>query len=56
MKPENWGWALKENCFEPIQTLLPPAPDKLLNTIFCNCKNGGNNVGGCRKRGCRIVG
>lgn len=51
MDPEKWGWTLKDNCLEPIQTLLPPAPEKLLNTIFCNCKKGCNNNCGCRKVG-----
>ena len=36
---------------EPIQTTLPPAPKKLLNTIFCNCKKGC-----CTRCGCRRVG
>ncbi|GBM07127.1 hypothetical protein AVEN_177089-1 [Araneus ventricosus] len=36
LDPENWGWVLKDNSLEPIQTLLPPAPEKLLNTIFCD--------------------
>lgn len=25
---------------EPVQTLLPSAPEELLNTMFCNCKKG----------------
>ena len=51
MDPEKWGWTLKENCLKPIPTLLPPAPENLLNTIFCNCKKGCNNNCGCRKVG-----
>lgn len=36
---------------EPIPSLLPPAPDTLLNSIFCNCsKSCGFNCG-CRKIG-----
>ncbi|KAF0711628.1 Uncharacterized protein FWK35_00035130 [Aphis craccivora] len=38
LNPEDWGWVFKDNGLEPIQTLLPPALEKLLNTIFCNCK------------------
>lgn len=34
-----------------MTSLLPPAPPKLLNTIFCNCsKNCGGNCG-CKKLG-----
>ncbi|KAF0743530.1 Uncharacterized protein FWK35_00028423 [Aphis craccivora] len=37
LNPEGWGWVFKDNGLEPIQTLLPPALEKLLNTIFlCN--------------------
>jgi len=38
LDPEDWGWVFKDNGLEPVQTLLPPAPEKLLNTFFCNCK------------------
>ncbi|GBO15802.1 hypothetical protein AVEN_219756-1 [Araneus ventricosus] len=51
LDPENWGWVLKDNSLEPIQTLLPPAPEKLLNAIFCNCKKGCNYNSGCKKVG-----
>ena len=47
--PEEWGWKLINNSLEPIQTLLPPAPEKLLNTIFCNCKKGCVKNCGCKK-------
>ncbi|GBN93114.1 hypothetical protein AVEN_72877-1 [Araneus ventricosus] len=53
LDPENWEWVLKDNSLEPIQTLLPPAPEKPLNTIFCNCKKGFNYNCGCEKS--RIV-
>lgn len=51
MNPESWGWVLKEDNLEPIQTLLGPAPEKLLNTIFCDCKKGCNNKCSCKKVG-----
>ena len=38
--PSDWGWKLVDNTLEPIDTLLLPAPERLLNTIFCNCKKG----------------
>ncbi|GBO31093.1 hypothetical protein AVEN_144736-1 [Araneus ventricosus] len=51
LDPENWGWVSKDNGLEPIQTLLPPASEKLLNTIFCNCKKGRNCNCACKKVG-----
>ena len=36
---------------ELIQTILPPAPEKLLNTIICNCKKGCSTKCGCRRVG-----
>jgi transcription elongation factor Elf1 len=45
------GNYIVDNTLEPIHTLLPPAPEKLLNTIFCNCKNGCNAKCGCKKVG-----
>ena len=51
LNPEDWGWKLTDNTLEPIQTILPPAPDKLLNTIFCNCKKGCGAKCGCRRVG-----
>lgn len=51
LNPEDWGWKLINNTLEPIQTLFPPAPEKLLNITFCNCKKGCNAKCGCRKVG-----
>lgn len=51
LNPEDWGWKLIDNTLEPIKTLLPPAPEKLLNTIFCNCKKGCSAKCGCKKVG-----
>jgi hypothetical protein len=51
LTPEDQSWKLVDNTLEQIQTLLPPAPEKLLNTIFCNCKKGCNAKCGCKKVG-----
>lgn len=51
LEPQEWGWVLQNEILEPTTTLLPPAPDELLNTIFCNCKNGCGSRCGCRKSG-----
>jgi len=34
LNPEQWGWAMNDNILEPVTTLLPPAPEELLNMIF----------------------
>ncbi|GFY41262.1 uncharacterized protein TNIN_343811 [Trichonephila inaurata madagascariensis] len=51
LDPQKWGWILRNEFLEPITTVLSPAPDELLNTIFCNCKNGCGSRCGCRKLG-----
>ena len=51
LNPEDWGWKLTDNILELIQTILPPAPEKLLNTIICNCKKGCSTKCGCRRVG-----
>lgn len=57
LNPEQWGWTIINNILEPLKTLLPAAPDVLLNTIFCNCTKGCNTNCGCRKVGlsCSIL-
>lgn len=51
MEPLEWGWVLQNEFLEPMTTILPPAPEELLNTLFCNCKNGCGPRCGCRKSG-----
>ncbi len=51
LDPEEWGWKLVNNVLEPMYTLLPPAPEHLLNTIFCNCKMGCNSKCGYKQVG-----
>lgn len=51
MNPEDWGWVFKDNSLRQIRTLFPPAPEKLLSTIFRNCKKGCNYNCGCKKVG-----
>lgn len=57
LNPEQWGWVMNNNFLEPITTMLPPAPDSLLNMIFCNCTKGCGPNCGCRKVGlpCSVV-
>lgn len=42
---------LRDNFLEPIQILLPPLPEKLLNILFCACKTGCRKNCGCQKVG-----
>ncbi|CAH0555189.1 unnamed protein product [Brassicogethes aeneus] len=51
LQPQEWGWVLENETLIPVTTLLPPAPDELLTSIFCNCKNGCGSRCGCRKSG-----
>ena len=37
--PEDWGWELAGDSLQPIKIDLPPAPEKLLQIIRCNCKH-----------------
>lgn len=48
---------MNNNVLEPIMTLLPPAPDELVNMIFCNCKKGCGTNCSCKKIGikCSII-
>lgn len=57
LNPENWGWIMNNNVLEPIMTLLPPAPDELVNMIFFNCKKGCGTNCSCKKIGikCSII-
>lgn len=51
LNPQDWGWVFKNGLLEPIKTSQPPAPDCLLNMIFCNCSKGCGALCGCRKLG-----
>lgn len=37
--------------FYPVSMTEPPAPEKLLQSLFCSCKSGCENSCGCRKTG-----
>ena len=50
--PEEWGWKIKDNKLFPVVSDKPPAPQKLLEIIHCNCKGQCNrNQCSCRKHG-----
>ncbi|KAG8314776.1 hypothetical protein J6590_084928 [Homalodisca vitripennis] len=38
LDPEQWGWKHVNNALEPTHTLLPPAPEKLLNSVSATAK------------------
>lgn len=47
----NWGWQKCNEGLIPVPLLQPPAPDKLLQLIFCRCKKDCQRACGCRKAG-----
>lgn len=52
LPPENWGWKKNnENLLMPVTMTQRPAPDNLLEMIFCGCKTGCGAAWGCRKAG-----
>nr|CAI5852294.1 unnamed protein product [Callosobruchus analis] len=51
LEPQEWGWTMRNGFLEPVTTITPPAPDELLNIIFCNYKSGRGSRCGCRKAG-----
>ena len=38
LDPNDWGWRVRDDRFEPCMADLPPAPDALLQIIRCNCR------------------
>lgn len=48
---ENWGWKYSRNMLIPVTMTQLPAPDNLLQMLFCNCKKGCGAACGCRKSG-----
>jgi hypothetical protein len=40
LPPTKWGWELTDGQLQPLFTRQPPAPEKLLSLISCNCKSG----------------
>ena len=53
----DWGWKLESGGLHPIASLLPPAPDNLLNLISCNCKGiCSTSACECRRSGIQCSG
>lgn len=51
IRPEDWGWHTVGDSLNPVTTLLPPAPDNLLNLISCKCRAGCQQRCECRRSG-----
>ncbi|CAH1155651.1 unnamed protein product [Phaedon cochleariae] len=51
--PQDWGWKSTRNGLTPIPTLIDAAPQELLSTISCKCKQGCRAACSCRKTGLR---
>ena len=57
---EEWGWRIENDCFNPVTTDKPVAPDNVLKVIRCKCKSTsknqcGSNVCTCRKNGLKCM-
>lgn len=55
LDPKEWGWTTVSSALEPIRSLDPAAPDKILNMIFCSCKTECGPRCGCRKSGVKCT-
>lgn len=51
ISPEKWGWQFDSGLMKPIPMNQPPAPENLLQMLFCTCKSGCGTACGCRKSG-----
>ena len=51
LPPQQWGWKLHEGILVPVESDLPPAPQRLMNIVSCGCKSGCGHSCGCRKAG-----
>jgi len=57
LPPTEWGWEVINGQLQPVFTRQPPAPEKQLTLISCNCKSGCEWSCGCKKSGlfCTIL-
>ena len=55
LEPQDWGWMLQNQLLEPTTTILPPAPDELLNTIFASAKMVAARAADAGNRGCTVL-
>ncbi|CAC5355488.1 unnamed protein product [Mytilus coruscus] len=52
LNAQEYGWFISDNKLLPTKSVLPPAPEVLLNIIRCNCKqNCDSKRCTCRKHG-----
>lgn len=35
--PSNYGWTERDGLYEPVPTLIPPAPDSVVELVRCQC-------------------
>ncbi|CAH0381987.1 unnamed protein product [Bemisia tabaci] len=55
LPPKDWGWRLEGTQLAPVHMSLGPAPEKVLNSIFCGCTKGCGKACGCRKSGLKCT-
>ena len=52
MNPREWSWTERDNLFMPTMTDMPPAPNNLLELVWCACKTDcSTKKCTCRKHG-----
>ena len=51
IEPTKWGWIQLNDSLQPVATDLPPARDKVMNFVSCNCKAGCTGGCGCQRSG-----
>lgn len=51
--PTDWGWQKCNEGFVPLRTALPPAPEKMLRVIRCNCQSECQTKSTCKKHNIR---
>ena len=57
LSPLEWGWMEQGNAIIPIMSTAPPAPDKLLKVVRCNCLHDCNTKNcTCRKHNLKCSG
>lgn len=51
LSPFKWGWTYENHQLVPVKMTEKPAPQEILDMIFCSCKTGCASQCGCRKAG-----
>ncbi|KAK1906611.1 Chromosome-associated kinesin KIF4 [Dissostichus eleginoides] len=56
LNPSDYGWTLGVHGYEPVQTLVPMAPEELLQFTSCNCNGDcSNRRCSCKRNGVKCI-